>query len=148
MKKIYYDIFSQSAWPYYTTIIHNLNIENVHALKFARREWIHVNSKIAKQNELKLGEQLSFSTSFNDLLCLRRSRSCPVPLDPESEPGTAGRQDATPAGPDAAGHRGDGTSATAGQQRVLHAELPKQKTLLHLVVIRAFISVCVCVCAT
>ncbi len=63
---------------------------------------------------------------------------CCVALDPEPESGAAGGQDAAAAGADAAGERGDGTSAAASQQRVLHAELPEQKTLLHLVVMREY----------
>lgn len=59
--------------------------------------------------------------------------SC-VAVDPEPDSGAEGGEDPAAAGADAAGDRGDSASAAASQQRILHAELPEQKTLLHLVV--------------
>lgn len=58
--------------------------------------------------------------------------SC-VAVDPEPDSGAEGGEDPAAAGADAAGDRGDSASAAASQQRILHAELPEQKTLLHLV---------------
>lgn len=63
--------------------------------------------------------------------------SC-VAVDPEPDSGAEGGEDPAAAGADAAGDRGDSASAAASQQRVLHTELPEQKTLLHLVVMRVY----------
>lgn len=49
-------------------------------------------------------------------------------------PGTKGWEVPPPAGPDAPGDRGNSPGASEGQQRVVHAELPEQETLFHLVV--------------